>query len=186
MARSALSASGIEADIEASMSEKTSRKRRRSYEAGHQPKFLVMADDSAECDRAVYFAARRAARISGSVVLLSVVEPGEFPNWLGVGNVIEAESEDAARATLERHAARVRALAGINPECVARTGVKADEMQAIIQEDEDIAYLVLAAGTGSDGPGPLVTLMFRTAASFPVPVIIVPGGLADEELDAMT
>ena len=37
-------------------------RRRRSYEAGHKPKWLVVIDDTAECDRAVYFAARRAAK----------------------------------------------------------------------------------------------------------------------------
>lgn len=168
------------------MNDATGARKRRSYEAGHQPKFLVIADDSPECDRAVYFVARRAARIGGSVVLLAVVEPGEFPNWLGVGDVMEAESEEAARLVLDRHAARIRAVAGVNPQCVVRTGVKAEVMKALIQEDEDIAFLVLAAATGSEGPGPLVTLLFRTVASFPVPVIIVPGGLDDDELDAMT
>ena len=34
--------------------------KRRSYEAGHKPKYLVVIDDSPECDRAVYYASRRA------------------------------------------------------------------------------------------------------------------------------
>ena len=38
-------------------------KKRRSYEAGHSPKFMVVIDDSLECDRALYFASRRALRI---------------------------------------------------------------------------------------------------------------------------
>ena len=38
-----------------------SAKRRRTYEAGHRPKFLVVIDETPECDRAVYFAARRAS-----------------------------------------------------------------------------------------------------------------------------
>ena len=41
----------------------TTTRRRRSYEAGHKPKWLVVIDDTPECDRAVYFAAaaRRAS-----------------------------------------------------------------------------------------------------------------------------
>ena len=32
-------------------------RRRRSYEAGHSPKWLVVIDDTPECDRAVYLPA---------------------------------------------------------------------------------------------------------------------------------
>ena len=49
-------------------------KRRRSYEAGHSPKFLVVIDDSQECDRALYFASRRALRIGSTVLMLRVIE----------------------------------------------------------------------------------------------------------------
>ena len=49
-------------------------RQRRSYETGHKPKLLVVVDDTAECDRAVYFASRRAARIGGNVVMLRVIE----------------------------------------------------------------------------------------------------------------
>jgi hypothetical protein len=35
-------------------------RKRRSYEAGHKPKYLVIIDESPECDRAVYYASRRA------------------------------------------------------------------------------------------------------------------------------
>ena len=67
-----------------------------------------------------------------------------------------------------------------------RVGPKSDEILALIEEDEDIALLVLAAGTGSEGPGPLVTMLAGPAAgTFPVPIAIVPGHLADEEIDAL-
>jgi len=48
--------------------------KRRSYDAGHTPKWLVVIDDSPECDRAVYFASRRAMRTGAGVVMLRVVE----------------------------------------------------------------------------------------------------------------
>jgi len=41
-------------------------KLRRSYEAGHSPKFLVVIDDRPECDRALYYASRRALRIGSA------------------------------------------------------------------------------------------------------------------------
>ena len=56
----------------------------------------------------------------------------------------------------------------------------------LIKEDEDISFLVLAAGTGKEGPGPLVTTIAgKAAATFPVPIVIVPGSLTDEEIDAL-
>ena len=49
-------------------------RKRRSYESGHSPKFLVVIDDTPECDRAVYFASRRALRIGAAVIMLRVIE----------------------------------------------------------------------------------------------------------------
>jgi hypothetical protein len=46
--------------------------------------------------------------------------------------------------------------------------------------------LILAAGTGAEGPGPLVASLAKTAGTFPIPVAIVPGHLSDEDLDTMT
>lgn len=160
--------------------------KRRSYEAGHRPKYLVVVDDTPECDRAIYFAARRAMRIGGGLVLLTVNDEPDNHHWLGVGEIMKEEAEDAANELLDAASARGRDIAGIEAETVIRTGVKADQIRAVIEEDEDIAFLVLAASTESDGPGPLVTTLASSAAgTFPIPVVIVPGGLSDGEIDAL-
>ena len=89
-------------------------------------------------------------------------------------------------AKVRTAAAAVRSLAGLEPEKVVRVGNKADELVKLIEEDEDISLLVLAAGTGREGPGPLVSaLAGKSSASFPIPVAIVPGHLEDEEIDAL-
>ena len=161
-------------------------KRRRSYETGHRPKFLAVVDESDECDKAVRFAARRCARLGAAIVLLGVVTPPEHETWLGVGEVMQAEAEAEAEKLLDAAAALVRALAGLEPEKIVRIGDKADELVKLIEADEDISLLVLAAGSGRDGPGPLVSaLAGKSAASFPIPVAIVPGHLEDEEIDAL-
>jgi nucleotide-binding universal stress UspA family protein len=161
-------------------------KRRRSYEIGHRAKFLVVVDETPECDRAIYFAARRAARTGVSLIFLSVVETIDFQHFLGVADVMKEEAEDEANQRLDVAAARAREISGIEPERVVRFGVKADEVLALIEEDEDIAVLVLAAGIGSEGPGPLVSMLAGPAAgTFPVPIAIVPGHLADDEIDAL-
>jgi nucleotide-binding universal stress UspA family protein len=162
-------------------------RRRRSYEAGHRPKLLVVIDDTEECDRAVYFASRRAARIDGNVVMLRVIETlDQSQQWLGVADLMRAEARDEADAQLAKYAVRAAAIAGIAAERAVREGDKAEEILKLIDEDEDIFILVLAAGTESEGAGPLVANIGRTAGDYPIPVAIVPGHLTDEEIDALS
>src|SRR5215468_11163013 len=150
-------------------------RKRRSYEAGHSPKFMVVIDDSPECDRALYFASRRALRIGATVLMLRVIEMHDRnQQWLGVADIMRAEAQEEAHAILERHAKRVSKL-GVVPERVIREGDKAEQMLALIDEDEDIAALILAASANTEGPGPLVSSLIKSAGTFPVPVAIVPG-----------
>lgn len=161
--------------------------KRRSYESGHSPKFLVVIDDTPECDRALYFAGRRALRVGATVVMLRVIETQDRnQQWLGVADIMRAEAQEEANAILDRHAARASSITGAQPERVIREGDKTQEVIKLIDEDEDIAALILAAGTGKEGPGPLVSSLIKTAGTFPVPVAIVPGQLSDEDLDSMT
>jgi nucleotide-binding universal stress UspA family protein len=159
---------------------------RRAYEAGHRPKFMAIVDDTPECALAVRFAARRAVRIGAGVLLLAVVPEPEGETWLGVGDLMAAEALGKAQEHLDRAAAQVRALTGMEPECIARLGITSKEITALIDSDEDIAILVLAAGSGREGPGPLVSaLAGKMAADFPVPLAIVPGGLDPADVDAL-
>ena len=161
--------------------------KRHSYEAGHSPKFLVVIDETPECDRAVYFASRRALRTGASVIMLRVIETHDRnQQWLGVADIMRAEAHEEANSVLDRHAARISSITGVMPERVIREGDKADEMLKLIDEDEDIAALILAAGVGKEGPGPLVSSLAKTAGEFPIPVALVPGHLSDEDLDSMS
>jgi nucleotide-binding universal stress UspA family protein len=162
-------------------------RKRRSYEAGHKPKYLVIIDESPECDRAVYYASRRAGRTGASLVMLLVIEPHDrHQQWLGVADIMKAEAHEAANQILDRFAARANGAAGITPERIIRDGEKSEEILKLIDEDEDIATLVLAAATGKEGPGPLVSNLGKTAGTYPIPVALVPGHLGDEELDALS
>jgi nucleotide-binding universal stress UspA family protein len=161
--------------------------KRHSYEAGHSPKFLVVIDDSPECDRAVYFASRRALRTGAGVIMLRVIETADRnQQWLGVADIMRAEAHEEANSVLDRHAARISSITGVMPERVIREGDKSEEMLKLIDEDEDIAALILAAGVGKEGPGPLVTGLAKTAGEFPIPLALVPGHLSDEDLDTMS
>ena len=160
--------------------------KRRSYEAGHKRKYLVVIDDTDECDRAVFWASKRAQRTMSQIVMLLVIEPGERnQQWLGVADIMKAEQMETANTLLDKFAVRAHQIAGITPDRVVREGDPAEEMLKLIEEDADIGILVLAAGVGKEGPGPLVSGICKNASSFPIPVAIVPGHLGDEDLEAM-
>lgn len=152
----------------------------------YQRKFLVVIDDTEECDRAVTFAAHRVCRTGGTVVLLAIIEPGEYQHWLGVEQIMRAEADEEATRLLDLRAARIAAIDNINVEKVIREGRKAEEVEKLVEEDEGIAILVLAAGTSSDGPGPLVSAFAsRGDNALRIPVTIVPGTMTDEQIAAL-
>lgn len=162
-------------------------RKRRSYESGHKAKYLVVIDDSAECDRAIYYASRRAARNNATVIMLRVIETKDrHQQWLGVADIMRAEAHEEANAALDRAAGRANGVAGITAERAIREGEVAQEILNLIEEDEDIASLILAASTGTEGPGPLVSSLSKTVGQYPIPVGIVPGHLSDEDLDALS
>lgn len=147
---------------------------------------MVVVDETPECERAVHFASRRAARTGASILMLSVTTPPDEFEWIGVADAMLAEAQAQAQVRLEAAAASARSSAGVDPEQVTRVGTKAEEIVKLIEEDEDISFLVLAAGTGAEGPGPLVTTIAgKSSSTFQIPVVIVPGGLTDEEIEAL-
>ncbi|MEO6843335.1 MAG: universal stress protein [Bradyrhizobium sp.] len=160
---------------------------RRSYETGHKPKCLVIVDDTAEWDRAVYYASRWAMRVGGGVVMLRIIETDEQnQQWLGVADIMRAEAKDDANAALDRAAGRANGIAAITPERVIREGEPTEQILDVIDQDVDITMLVLAANPGPEGPGPIITLMAGVVGSFPIPVTIVPGDLSDADIDALS
>src|SRR5205823_5694291 len=82
------------------------------------------------------------------VLMLRVVETRDRnQQWLGVADIMRAEAHEEANAVLDRHAARSSSITGVMPQRVIREGDKAQEVLNLIEDDEDIAILVLAAAT---------------------------------------
>ena len=121
------------------------------------------------------------------LTMLIVVQTGEFQHWLGVADIMREEAEEEARRICARFEDRARAVApSVELEIVVREGKRADEILQLVEEDQDVAILVLAAGVGSDGPGPLINqIAGKAAATYPIPVTIVPGSLTDDQITAL-
>jgi nucleotide-binding universal stress UspA family protein len=95
------------------------------------------------------------------------------------------EALTAAHAALDVQAAKVRERLGIEPELVVREGKPTEQIHQLIEEDQAIAILVLAAGASKEGPGPLVASIAGKSAAFPIPVTVVPQSLSDEEIASL-
>ncbi|RKT32629.1 nucleotide-binding universal stress UspA family protein [Roseovarius halotolerans] len=149
-------------------------------------KFLVVLDDSRECLNAMRFAAMRAANTKAGVEVLAVIPPEEFNHWIGVGDIMREEARERIHAHFEVFAKWMRDKQGIDPELVIREGEPVSEIIAQVQDDPEIGVLVLGAGTGKGGPGPLVTQLTKNSGTLPIPVTIVPGDLSKERLETIT
>lgn len=149
--------------------------------------FLVVVDATEEMSVALRFACRRASNTGGRVALLYVLEPADFQHWMAVEEKMREERREEAERVLHELGADVNTLTGHMPILYVREGKAADLIAELIEEEPEISILVLGAGTGKKGPGPLVSsLAGKLSGKFPVPITVVPGNLTLEQIDALT
>ena len=156
--------------------------------AGQAPQrtFLCVVDDTEELGQALRFSCRRAVRTGGRVALLYVIEPAEFQHWSSVGDLMREERRAEAEEMLQVVASVVQKRTKTTPVLYIREGKVREELIKLIEEETTISVLVLGAATG-EGPGPIVSyLVGKMAGRLRIPITIVPGGLDDEHIDAIT
>jgi len=148
--------------------------------------YLVVIDDSAEARVALRFAARRASKTGGAVDVLAVVEPQDFVQWGGVQAAIEEEQRLRIEGVVAAAVGEIMNAAGIKPEIVVQQGEPVSAVRAHIGTRDDIAALVLGAAPAGK-PGPLVAhFAGHDCGKLPVPVMIIPGGLSDDQLENLS
>lgn len=149
--------------------------------------FLAVVDQSEELGVALRFASLRAKNTGGRVALLYVIEPADFQHWMAVEDLMREERRQEAEAVLQKFSAQVQEWSGKTPVLYVREGKMREELLKLIDEDRSISILVLAAATGTAGPGPLVSsLAGKMTNRLRVPLTIVPGNLTDEQIESLT
>jgi nucleotide-binding universal stress UspA family protein len=163
-------------------------KKRRVFEQGHARKLLVVVDESPEVEVALYYAAGRALHAGGHIMLLYVIEP-ENQFWDSVRQAQLDEQTNKARALFRLFRRKLNNVGydKVGIDEVIREGKLIDAILQQIEDDEDVAVLVLGASKESAGPGPLVSGLATgsTAGKFPIPITIVPGDLTLEQIQAL-
>ncbi len=149
--------------------------------------FLVVVDDSSEFSVALAYACRRAGKVGGRVALLYVLEPIEFQNWRAIEELMREERRLDGEQVLQRHAKEVFRLSGTAPVFYLREGERQEELFKLLDEDRSITVLVLAAGSGPEGPGPLLSHFAASGYSrLRIPLTVIPGTLTEEEIEAVS
>ena len=147
--------------------------------------FLVVVDETEEMRIALRYAALRAFHTGGKVALLAVIEPPGVQLSKGVEERIEEERREEAEKLITALTAEVKGTCGAMPIVYIREGRRREELLALISEEPSISVLVLAAGTGQEGPGPLITALIGRTGQLRVPITIVPGSLSDDQIAAL-
>jgi nucleotide-binding universal stress UspA family protein len=155
--------------------------------AGEQQRtYLVVIDDSDEARVALRFAARRASKTGGKVEVLGVVEPKDFVQWGGVQAAFEEEQKARIEGIVSAAVGEIIDEAGVDASIVIRQGDPIKVVRDFVGGREDVAALVLGAAP-SGAPGPLVANFTGTdAGMLPCPVMIIPGSLSEERLEALS
>jgi nucleotide-binding universal stress UspA family protein len=148
--------------------------------------YLVVVDDSAESRVALRFAARRAAKTGGRIEVLGIVEPQDFVQFGGVQAAIEEDQNLRIQGVISAAIGEMLDEASIEANVIIRQGEVVKTVRDYLVDRDDVAALVLGAAP-SGNPGPLVANFAGTDAGLlPCPVMIIPGGLADERLEQLS
>jgi hypothetical protein len=149
--------------------------------------FLVVVDESPEMPVALYYASRRAMSTGGRIALLRVVPREESHGLASVEALMREEARQEAEELLRRLAETVIEVTGALPAMHVREGIASEQLIELVNEDPTISILVLAAGTGPDGPGPLISyLASKAMAKLRIPVTLVPGNLTHAQIDLIS
>ncbi len=148
-------------------------------------KFLAVSDETEECLSALIFAGMRAKAVGAGMVILRCARSPGLGGWIGLDQDITQDAIDAARVKATQHADAVEARTGVMAELVVVDDEPIDAIRKLVGKDPAIKVLILAAGTGRMGPGPLVSRLAKgkPIANRPIAVTVIPGDLTDRQLD---
>ncbi|HVL19915.1 MAG TPA: universal stress protein [Amaricoccus sp.] len=146
-------------------------------------KSLIILDDTPEMLNAMRFAATRAAKTGGGIVMLAVISPEEFQHFMGVADVMRAEAHEKVEAHFQIFKDRMEKREGITPTLVIREGDQVEQVIDYVKSDPEVGVIVVGAVADKSGPGPLVTaLTGRRLNDLRVPITVVPGSMSKEDI----
>lgn len=148
--------------------------------------FLVCVSDQEESEIALRYACLRAKRLGAKVALLHIQEPADFQSLMAVTDVIRHEKEEEAQTLLNRMADIAQQFCGQTPMLILREGRLEDEIVKAITEQKDVAMVVFGLRHDSlRGPKIASKLTAQLGNNLLVPLVLIPGNLSKEQIEAL-
>ena len=150
---------------------------------------LVVADNSTEMQIALEYACARSKKTGRKIIIATFIEPLDVLTTQGISEIMKNEAREEAEKILNTAATIVKEATGIVPVLHTREGEIISELKKLIEEEEGINVLVLAANTNENekNPGPIITsLVSNEITNLRVPIMIVPGNFSEEHIIQIT
>ena len=148
---------------------------------------LVIADGSKEMEVALQYACARAKKTNRKIIIATFIEPLDVLTTQGVTEIMQNEAREEAELKLQQASRIVKESTGIMPVLHVRKGEVIPELIKLIEEEENINVLVLAANVDEKGPGPIISsLVSKEYSRLRIPVMIVPGNFSKDHISLIT
>lgn len=155
-------------------------KRRRS-------KLLLCIDDTYHSRVALRFACSKARNASCPVEIIHIVNPADFNTFFAVADVMRQEKHQEAQGLLESFAEQAAREYGITPSLVLKEGLIGETVINMVAEDQDINMLIIGKSPDpAANKGVLSLLVYELAGKLPIPIMIIPGNLTEQQIEELT
>lgn len=150
------------------------------------PKFLVCVDQHEESLPALKFACLRAITRGAIVDLMHILPPADFQTLGMIADRMNEERRTNGEALLKRLSDEAQRLYGITPGLILREGSVGDEIIKALSELEDISILIVGTAHHMKGRGKLAAwLAQQLGQKLFIPLLMVPGNLTDDQIQAL-
>ncbi len=150
---------------------------------------LVIADNSPEMDIALEYACARSKKTTRKIIIATFIEPLDVLTTQGVTEIMKNEARDEAEKLLQKAANYVKEKTGEIPALALREGETISELKKLIEEEENINVLVLAANSdpkNKDSNSIINSLVSQEITNMRIPVMIVPGNFSKDHIALIT
>lgn len=169
------------------MSETQHQKPFTGVRRGDGGTYLIIADGSDELAVATYYAARTVRARRASLAIAHITDLEDFVHWGKVEAMMRHDLRTQAEKDIWQIAKTINEDHDIYASLYIKEGAVVDKIIEIIEEDKTIRGLILAGAPNANNQGPLVTYFSgKGMGKLRIPVIIVPGHLDVEAINAIT